>query len=221
MTGAAASPNSAHLPDGVVEREGHRYMVDSAGRLVPIEVVKPAHLLKDQLVRKLVARAEEVSKILAQFRQDTLDEVEALRDLLDEAYEVKIGGPGGNIQIQSYDGTLKVEVQIAQRVSYGPEIQAAKALVDECMYDWTKELVQPEVRAIIADAFVTDKQGSYSRTSLLRLRRFEFKDPRWVRAMQAISDAEMPDGTKTYARYHKRRSPKDKFRQISLDAATA
>jgi hypothetical protein len=111
-------------------------------------------------------------------------------------------------------------VQIAQRVSYGPEIQAAKKLVDECLYDWSKD-VQPEIRAIIADAFNTDQQGSYSRSSLLRLRRYDFKDPRWLRAMQAISDAEVPDGTKTYARFHRRRKPQDKFRLISLDATTA
>jgi hypothetical protein len=217
----ASSPPASPLEiPGQITIGGNVYMTDAGGRQVPIELVKPADLLKDQVVRDLVLRAVKLSGEIAKFRESTLDEMGSLQDVLAEQYGVKIGGIGGNISVQSFDGTLKVEVQINKRISYGPEIQAAKAIVDECLLDWGKDS-PPELRAIVADAFNVDQQGKYNRTSLVRLKRLDIKDPRWVRAMEALSDAETPDGSKTYARFHKRPTAKDKFGPVSLDAASA
>jgi len=43
----------AELPSGRITVEGREYMQDARGALVPIELIKPQHLLEDETVRKV------------------------------------------------------------------------------------------------------------------------------------------------------------------------
>jgi hypothetical protein len=216
----AAPPTSPTLPPGQAEFGGNVYMLGADGKYMPLESVKPGDLLKDQVARDILARAEKLSAAIAKLRDDAIEEMVALQDTLASKYGTTIGGVGGNISVQSYDGTRKVEVQVNRRITYGPEIQAAKKLVDECLLNWGKDS-PAELRAIVADAFNVDQEGRYSRTSLVRLKRINSEDERWQRAMQAITDAETPDGSKVYARFYKRRVATEKYQPVSLDAANA
>ena len=208
------------IPAGQEEHGGQRYMRDANGRLTPLELVKPADKLKDDVVRDLVARAVVVCETIRAFRAGAFSDVEQFVELVFGSYGVKVGGAGGNILLQTYDGCMKVELQVQKRVSYGPELQAAKEIVDECLMRWGADS-GPEIRAIVTDAFNVDQQGKVNRNALLRLKKLDITDPRWLEAMRAISDAETPDGTKSYIRFHVRDNPKAAWRHISLDAATA
>ncbi len=210
----------AHIPPGQEELAGQRYMRDANGKLTPLELVKPADKLKDEVVRDLVARAMSTSAIIAAFRAAAFRDVEQLVDLVAEQYGAKIGGAAGNILLQTFDGCMKVELQVQKRVTYGPELQVAKEIVDECLLRWG-EHSGPEIRAIVGDAFNVDQQGKVNRNALLRLKKLDITDERWLEAMRAITDAETPDGTKAYIRFHVRDNPKAAWRHVSLDAATA
>jgi hypothetical protein len=48
------------------------YLKDAQGRLVPIELVKPEHLLEDDLVRALHAKAIVISEQLRLFRDESV-----------------------------------------------------------------------------------------------------------------------------------------------------
>ena len=92
--------------------------------------------------------------------------------------------------------------------------------MEECLLRWGADS-RPEIRAIVADAFNVDQQDKVNRNALLRLKKLDITDERWLEAMRAINDAETPDGTKSYLRFHVRDNPKGAWRLISLDAATA
>ena len=185
------------IPAGQEELGGQRYMRDANGKLTPLELMKGQYLLKDDVVRDLIARATLVRDAIRNFMEAAYADVHQLNELTFERYGVKYGGVGGNIQLKTYDGCMQVELQVAKRVSYGPELQAAKEVVDECLTRWGVNS-GPELRAIVSDAFNVDQQGKVNRNALLRLRKLEIQDERWLTAMQAISDAETPDGTKEY-----------------------
>lgn len=205
---------------GITEIDGVQYMTDAKVRLVPVETVKDADKLEDQTVRKIIGFAEPLAAQVARFRQHSFDDVDALIALLDEQYGVKKGGQKGNITLTSFDGLMKVSVQIGENISFGPQLQAAKSLVDECLKEWTQGS-NANLRAIVDRAFQVDKEGKINRGELLGLRRLNITDPRWISAMDAINDSIRVIGTKRYVRTYVRPNAMAPWSPIVIDVAAS
>lgn len=200
--------------------DGSRYMRDAQGRLVPLESVKAIDKLIDEIVRKIVGFAEPLSAQVARFRAHSFDDVDALIALIAQDYGVTLGGQKGNRTLTSFDGLMQVKVQIADNITFGPELEAAKALVDECLKDWT-EGARFELRTIVDRAFQVDKEGKINRGELLGLRRLNIEDDRWRRAMDAINDSIRIIGTKRYVRAYKASKIGDPLKPIVIDVASS
>lgn len=203
----------------VTEVGGKQYMTDAKGNLVPLALVKPMDRLMDEEVRKLIVFARDLSEQMARFKAHCFDDVGSLQALLDQEYDVKIGGAKGNITLGSYDGTLRVTVQVADQITFGAELQAAKALIDECLMEWS-DGSRDELRAVVNRTFNVDKEGQINRAGLFMLMRVDISDPRWQNAMKAIRDSMRVVGSKTYIRFHEREAADGKWHPISIDLAT-
>lgn len=208
------------LPPGQVEKAGDVYMPDAKGSLVPIENVKMQHRVQDQTVRQIFAAAQLQAAALRAFKAKAFDDVDALQQLLEQEYKAKTGGAKGNLTLYSYDGLIRIQVQISDLIKFGPELQVAKTLLDECTGDWLVGS-RSELRVIVMSAFRVDKEGQLNGGALLGLRRYEIDDERWVRAMKAIADSIQVIGSKRYIRFAHRASPKAPWVEVSLNVATA
>lgn len=198
------------LPEG--------YLRDSAGRLVPVANIKPEHLLEDDLVRKLADTALEHSKRLADFKAAAFEEIGVLVSLLAQKYGAQPGGSKGNLTLNSFDGSIRVQVAVGDRMEFGPELQAAKGLIDDCLERWSQG-ANPHIRAIIHDAFDVGDQGKIQIDRILALRRLAIDDPTWQNAMQAIGDALRVTSSKRYIRFYRRPAPGREHVQLQLDIA--
>lgn len=196
------------------------YMKDAKGRLVPEGLVKPSDALADQLVRKLMGYADELSAQIARFRHHTFEDVGAFLALLGEQYGESRGGAKGNITLTSYDGTLKVQVAVADQMTFGPELQIAKSLIDACISEWAIG-ANVNIRALVEHAFRVDKEGQVSRDAIFALRRVAIDDERWEEAMAAIADSVRIEGTKTYIRFYRRPNPMARWEAVTIDLASA
>ena len=103
---------------------------------------------------------------------------------------------------------MKVQVQVADFIDFGPQLQTAKSLVDECLNEWSADS-RPEIRAVVTRAFNTDKEGQINRSDIFMLLRLDIDDGRWRQAMEAIRDAMRVIGSKEYVRFYQRRSIED------------
>ncbi|MGO8065154.1 DUF3164 family protein [Rhizobium leguminosarum] len=195
-------------------------MHDAKGNLVPLENVKAEHKLEDEIVRKITAFAEELSAQIARFRGHTMTDLGDLDALLAQEYGAKIGGAKGNRTYQTFDGLMKVQVQISDFVDFGPQLQVAKKLLDECLMEWSADS-RPEIRAVITKAFNTEKEGQVNRSEIFMLLRLDIDDPRWQDAMRAIREAMRITGSKEYVRFYKRASVTDGWQAITIDLAKA
>ena len=90
------------------------YMQDSAGRLVPIDTIKPIDLTRDQLVGEIIAKARLLNSQIAGFKGTVFGDIAAFVELSGEQYDVKIGGHKGNVSLMSFDGRYKVLGAIAE-----------------------------------------------------------------------------------------------------------
>lgn len=197
------------VPDG--------YMQDAQGRLVPVTMVKDVDKARDQLVREVVCKAQALRESMAAFLADVMGDVAAFAQLSAEQYGAKIGGDKGNITLTTYDGQYKIQRQVSETLVFDERLQAAKALIDECITEWT-EGSRDELKALINDAFQVDKEGRINTGRVLGLRRLNIADERWRQAMQAVSDSLRVAGSKTYVRVYERR-PDGKYQPIALDLA--
>lgn len=196
--------------------EGYRQ--NAQGHLIPEAMIKPIDMARDELVQSIVQHAQKVSNSLAQFKAAVFGDIEAFIDLSAEQYGAKLGGKKGNVSLVSFDGRYKIQRAVQESIAFDERLQAARALIDECLRDWT-EGARPEVVTLVNDAFRTDTKGEIRTARVLALRRLEITDERWLRAMQAIGDACMVVGSKSYIRVYERVGDTAEYRPISLDIA--
>ncbi len=205
---------------GIVVANGRNYMPDAKGNLVPEEMVSAADKLQDELVRKIIAYADNLSAQIARFRGHTMTDLGDFDALLAQEYGAKIGGAKGNRTYQTFDGLMKVTVQVSDFIDFGPQLQIAKKLLDECLNEWSADS-RPEIRAIITRAFNTDKEGKVNRSEIFMLLRMDIEDERWNNAMQAIRDAMRITGSKEYLRFYKRPTLAEGWQPVTIDMARA
>ncbi len=210
----------AKIPDGIVEVDSKKYRTNAKGSLVPVELVKAQDELEDETVRKMIGYGKALSEQIARFKAHTFNDIGAFEALLAQEYKTAIGGKKGNKTLLSYDGLFKVQVQIAEAFDFGPQLQIAKELVDECLNEWAADS-GPELRAIVTKAFNTDKEGQINRSEIFMLLNLDIADERWKRAMQAIRDAMRVIGSKTYVRFYERASQTDGWQAITIDLSKA
>lgn len=197
------------IPEGFREnRNGH---------MVPEAQIKAIDLARDQLVQEKITQALLLRQQLRDFKRGLFDDIAAFVQLSAEQYNAKVGGDKGNVTLVTYDGKYKMVRAIQDAILFDERLQAAKALIDECLNDWT-EGARGELRALINNAFRVDQDGNIKTGEVLSLRRLKFDDPRWQQAMMAISDAVTVVSSKTYVRFYER-DERGQYLPISLDMA--
>jgi Protein of unknown function (DUF3164) len=208
------------LEAGVIHMADRAYMTDARGALVPKDMVKTQHQLEDQAVRRVMFYARHLSAQIARFKGHSFEDLNGFQSLLEQEYGGKKGGAKGNVTYQSFDGLMKVQVQIADQISFGPELQEAKKLIDTCLIEWGGES-RPEIAALVNRVFSVEKEGQINRAELFSLLRLDIEDERWVRAMNAIKDSIRVTGTKSYLRFYERASADAPWSAVTIDLASA
>lgn len=208
------------IPDGRIALAGREYMPDAKGKLVPVELIDAAALLEDETVRKIAGYGMALSEQVARFKGHTFEDLGDFEAILAQEYGATKGGAKGNKTFMSFDGLFKVTVQVADHIDFGPQLQIAKTLIDECLTEWSAES-RPEIRAIVTRAFNTDKAGQINRSEIFMLLRLEIEDARWQEAMRAIRDAMRVVGSKTYVRLYRRQTLESAWEAVTIDLAKA
>ncbi|WP_310598820.1 DUF3164 family protein [Desulfobulbus sp.] len=199
--------STENIPEG--------YMRNALGHLVPVEQIEEVDLMRDEFVLRAVQMAREKEDELADFKDRISGDMDAFLDLSAEKYGVKMGGAKGNITLTSFDGRFRVTRDVAERIEFDERLQAAKLLIDRCLREWTKDS-NPNVRAVIDDAFQVDKKGKINTKRILALRKLKIEHSIWQQAMDAIGAAITITGSCVYHRFYER-DEQGRYQQICLD----
>lgn len=200
--------------DGPTPPEG--YSKDAKGRLVPDKLIPEHARLEDAAVRTIAGYALDLHRQCHRFKGHSYDDLAAMDDLVAEKYgHRRRGGAKGNRTYTSLDGRVRVVEQVHDRIAFGPELQVARELVDECISEWA-EGTRSEIQALVRHAFEPDKQGEVSREAVFALRRLDIDDERWRQAQQAISDSIRVVGSASYLRVYARRTPEDEWLPVTI-----
>lgn len=201
--------NTMQIPDG--------YMANAKGHLIPTDKVKPIDKIRDDVVKNMMAKAIDLKAQMSQIKSEIFATFNDFVALSAQEYDTKIGGEKGNVTLFSYDGKYKVQLAVSENIRFDERLQIAKQLIDECIVEWSAGS-NDNIRALIHNAFQVDKQGKISTHRVLSLRRLDINDEKWLKAMDAISDAIQVTDTKEYIRFYER-DDDGKYQAISLDFA--
>lgn len=196
------------------------YQQDAKGNLVPESKIKPIDKIQNELVYRLCGMAKDQSAILASFKRISADELAAFVSLSGSEYGVQVGGDKGNVTLISFDGKFKVMRQVSDSISFGPQLLAAKQLIDGCVHRWAAG-ANDNIRALVNHAFQTDKTGQINTSRVLALRQLNIKDEEWLLAMQAIADSIQTLSSKAYLRFYERDEKNGEYLPIVLSVAAA
>jgi len=199
------------IPDG--------YWKNAAGHLVPSDQVSAHDKLRDGVARNLVEVALSTNAQLAALKKLALDSIAELVSISAARYDVKLGGEKGNVQVTTFDGSYKIVRAYAERITFTEGIEAAKALINNCIIRWS-EGANPHIRALVDRAFRTDSKGQIKTAAVLELLRLDIDDPEWLQAMEAIKDSIEACGTAVYVRFYVRGEGAGQWNAIPLDLAS-
>jgi hypothetical protein len=191
---------------------------DATGALIPLANIKAIDKDRDAVVKQVCDAAKQAQAALAGFKLVATDAVSDFVSRSLAEYDVKHGGKKGNITLHSFDGKFKIVRQTQETLAFDERLQAAKALIDECIQLWSKGS-NAHIKVLVNDAFQVDKQGKISTGRVLRLRSLEIQDDKWQRAMLAIGDSMRVASTKSYIRFYERDDGTGEYLPISLDVA--
>lgn len=209
---AEAKPEADAVPRG--------YWKNAAGALVPITKIKPIDKARDALVRDIAGRALAMNGALASFKTQVMAEIDAFVAQSAAEYGVTVRGSvgKGNITLTSFDGSLKVERQVSERIAFDERLQIAKAKIDKLVHKWGKG-ANHNLQALVNHAFRVDKAGQVSVGAVLSLRQVQVDDPDWALAMTAIADSMQAVSSVQYVRMYQRNEAGG-YDPISLNAAS-
>lgn len=194
------------------------YRKDPRGRLIPESTIRPIDKMRDELVQEIFKKAQLVHADLVAFKGGAFADLNAFIAQSAEEYSVTLGGKKGNVTLFSYDGRFKIQVATSESIVFDERLQAAKALVDECIREWSADS-RPELQVLVQDAFRTDQEGNLNTGRVLGLRRLDIKHERWAMAMKAIGESVQVVGSKQYLRFYERVGETDRYDPLSLDIA--
>ncbi|WP_265451651.1 DUF3164 family protein [Aeromonas salmonicida] len=190
---------------------------NAQGHWVPENLIAPADKLRDEVVMAIIAAAHEERSHLAAFKINAMQQITDFVDLSAEQYGVAWGGTKGNVTLLSFDGRYKLIRAVGEHRKFDERIQAAKALIDQCIERWS-DGASSEIRALVDHAFRVSKSGHIDVNQVLSLRQLNIDDPNWLLAMQAAVDAIQVTGTSQYLRLYER-DGLGRYIQMSLDLA--
>lgn len=208
------------VPSGLIEANGNQYMADGKGGLRALENIPAMKKLQDEQVRRIFGFAFALAAQIGRFKGHVYEDLGSLDALMMQEYGLTVGGPKGNRTYSTFDGLMKIEVRIQDRIVYGPEMQVAKALFDKVL-NARAAGADPLIRSIITSAFDTDKEGQINRSNVFVLLNVKDEDPEFKQGQEAIRDAMHIIGSKSYLRFQFRDAYDARWQSLTIDLAAA
>lgn len=195
---------------------------DAKGRFVPLALIEEIDLYRDETVIALVKQAKDMQNMLKVFRKSAGETINTFLELSLSKWGVvqQSAASKGNLTLRSYDGRNIVKIAIGEVIAFDEQIQAAKDLTDECFIEWGKGANQ-NLWIAASNAFAVNKEGKIDTRRVLELRNYKIDDPKWKKAMDAITASLTVVASRSYIRFYERDDETGKYKHISLDMASA
>lgn len=136
------------------------YWKNASGALVPESKVKPIDKLRTLVTTNLCEQAKALNATMMGVKLEAARMIDEFVAQSLKEYGVQHGGKKGNITLVSFDGRYKVVRQVAESIVFDERLQAAKALIDECIHAWARGS-NANIKVLVNDAFQVDRRARF------------------------------------------------------------
>jgi len=168
--------------------------LDPDGNSIPVKYIDKQAVCRDKLVCKVFGVVEKLSMKI-QKEKGTISTL--IHEYLDEIATKFNQDWKGNTTLYDFSQTMKIDINISNRLAFTENLQIAKNMIDECVKRWSEES-DDKIKVVIDRAFKTDKKGNLDTKMILKLRTIKFDDKDWKEAMELIADSIIIEGSKEY-----------------------
>ena len=173
--------------------------LDSKGRPVPEEYIRPEDKKRDKLVESILKRVSKLSAKLESEKSEIVDAIEKYLKELAKDNKVRENWKG-NILLYNFSQNLCIERRIDETISFDERLQMVKTTIDKWINNKLKD-TDPTLSKVIAQAFSVDKQGRINTAMLLKLKRIDIQDAEWKKAMQLLDESIFVKSSKMALRF--------------------
>lgn len=191
-------------------------MLDSQGNHILMKNIRDTDLMYHDLVLQIAVIWIALSGKIQRFKRRNFEDVAAMLGLLFERFETERGGKEGNMTFFTFDRTFKLVIAVQKKIDFGPELQVAKAKVEEALVEMSPD-GNSDLKTIATAAF-TLIDGKLNVAAILRLRSLKISNKLWNEAMQIIDAAIVVISSKKQIRLY-RSEEQGEYSAIPLDIA--
>lgn len=194
---------------------------NATGNLVHETEISEQDKLRDRVVMDIAAVAVRLNAELKALKEKALADIDDLIAIAGEKYNMKLGGPKGNVSLLSFDGSFKLKRIHQDSVGYTEAMEVAKAKVFECISRWGQtvhEDAHKHLFTLATRAFRPTRSGEISISRVTEMLGAEINDPDWKMAKQAVMGSLIVNGKAVYIQVQQRVEGK-KYSTILLDIA--
>lgn len=166
-----------------------------------------------QMVRDAVALSEKLSE----FYEKCTNDLNAMRDILNEYGMIKANSKGG-FHLKTKDGNFKIVYRYKTLCDW--DVRAEKA--EELLKDFLKDVVLKrdlDAYEVIMALLEKNKYGNleFSRIQTLYSQADRFDDPRWKESIRLFQESFVKTGSKMSLEFYKRAGENGKWEPIPLN----
>lgn len=145
---------------------------------------------RDQLVRYLIGRAEELNRAMANFKEEAIEKLEAFRVKANEYGEIRSNSKGG-FSLRSTDQALMVSYDRNTKSEYDERANMAETLLKDFLEAKVKSRDKKAYRTVTALLTRNSKTGQFNPVSINSLLAIEdnYDDERWINAMKMFRES--------------------------------
>ncbi|NCC52816.1 MAG: DUF3164 family protein [Spartobacteria bacterium] len=197
-----------------------QYYIDPMGDKIPARHVKAYDKLRDRIANQIArAWADEEARLCA-LKERTIELIERLQTAAAKDAGVKdLGGPQGNVQFRSFDGSITVCLDNAKRTEFDERLHLAQELIMQAVRELADGEHNADLIEIATKAFQPRRSGNLDMQRIRDLKTYKVRHPKWKKAIEIISECERTIGHRQYVRVSTRDDKTKKPRNIMLDIA--
>lgn len=172
-----------------------KFYKDHEGFDIPAHAIPELEKRKDKLSRKLLKKALDIEERLHDLKNEMVENCDGMFNEMLLKHDVK-QDTKGSYTIFSYDKSIKIEVNVSNRIEFNDHINIAQAKINEYIREKT-EGVDDGICKLINSAF-TKSKGTLDAKRIIGLKKIQINHKLWKQAMELIDKSISTNSSKRY-----------------------
>lgn len=168
----------------MIHKKTDKVWYDHRGTRVPREYVPDFDKRSEVIIARIFNKGKKLSSALAKFKTEAFEQADKLYAEMLENANIEPTDRKGNYTITSFDKSVKIEVNVSDRIEFDENIEFAQLKFNEFITLKTNG-VDADISIIVNNAFST-KKGRLDQKKVFDLFSYKITHPVWLEGIEFL-----------------------------------